>query len=132
MNRPSLLLLASLCSCANVAGTEDLFICETCDSENDGGGGSDDDCPNGEVEVEFTIVGDVVIEIDSTKEVLTASTTRCLATGSEEFRASCAEDDSNADVTWGNAACPGATDQCEVSLSDDEEFTVDGTDACDD
>jgi hypothetical protein len=129
-----------LCACRVVAGTEDLFLCDvdTCPGEgggpvgggNAGGSGAGGGCGDGELEVTVTVVGNIVVEVDSTGEQISGGTTsRCLPSGEQRLRASCS-DDSNADVAWGNALCADVDDTCDFTLAEDETFVVDGASAC--
>lgn len=128
------LLLVALAACQNIAGTDNLFLCdaETCPDEGGGsaaGGGSA--CDTGELEVTVTIVGDIEVEVDSTQEVISSGTTsRCLPAGDVRLRASCSGG-SDVDAAWGNSVCPAVDDTCEFSLQKDESFVVDAASACD-
>lgn len=131
------LVLLLLCACRAVAGTDELFLCnQDCPGEGGGsagggGAGGAAACGDGQLAVEITIVGPVVVEIDSTGEELTAGTSeRCLDAGNERLRAACT-DESNAPVAWGNDLCSDGEDTCDFTLGEDEVFVVDGASVCD-
>lgn len=128
-----------LCACRVVAGTDDLFLCgpeyETCpDGGGSAGGGSaggggSSTCSDGTFAVDITIIGPIVVTIDSTGEQLTESSTRCLAPGDDRLRASCT-DGSKADVSWSNDQCTEVKDDCDFALTQNESFVVGGASAC--
>jgi hypothetical protein len=124
--------------CANIAGTDDLYLCETCPEGGGGAGGAGGTggsgaggCAPGQSEVDVTLLGGAQVLVVSTGQLLTASTSLCLADTEQELRAACA-DGENADVTWGNGACVDFQDHCKFTLSDDETFVVDAMDDCTD
>ncbi len=125
-----------LCGCRVVAGTDDLFLCgpddQTCPEVGGGdagGGGGSAGCPNGELAVEVTVIGPIVVTVESTGRELTAGTHElCLAAGDHRLRAECS--DSQADVSWDNGQCKEVDDKCDFTLTKDETFVADGASAC--
>lgn len=118
----------TVAGCANIAGTDDLYLCETC---LEGGGGAGGGCGPGESEVTLTLQNDAWIVVLSTQQTVTMSTSLCLLDGEQELQAVCA-DGKSADVLWGNGVCVDFEDRCKFTLSGDTSFVVDAMDDCSD
>jgi hypothetical protein len=125
----------AVAGCANIAGTDDLYLCETCPEGGGGAGGSGagggGGCGPGESEVTLTLQNDAWIVVLSTQQTVTMSTSLCLPDGEQELQAVCADGES-ADVLWGNGACMDFEDQCKFTLSGDTSFVVDAMEDCSD
>jgi hypothetical protein len=135
--------LVLLCACRVVAGTDDLFLCGPDDKPcpeggGDAGGGSaggnsagggSPTCTDGTFAVEITVIGPIVVTVESTGAELTAGThDLCLAAGNDRMRAECGN--SQAAVSWDNGQCSDVDDKCDFTLTKDETFVVNGASAC--